>query len=187
MTQQRSASAARVTRLLPRRSDWAHATPGRDLTAGLMVGLVALPLALGFGVSSGLGASAGLITAFVAGAVAAIFGGSRVQVSGPTGAMTVVLVPIIATYGADGVLVVGLLAGVILIGLGYVGAGRFIRYVPVPVVEGLTLGIAAIIALQQVPAALGVKVQAEKVAVLAAKAVHAWVADPHWAPLAVTV
>ena len=187
MTQARSASVARVTQLLPRRSDWAHATPGRDLTAGLMVGLVALPLALGFGASSGMGASAGLITAIVAGAVAAIFGGSRVQVSGPTGAMTVVLVPIIATYGADGVLVVGLLAGVILIGLGYVGAGRFIRYVPVPVVEGFTLGIAAIIALQQVPAALGVRVHAEKVAVLAGKAVHAWVADPQWAPLAVTV
>jgi MFS superfamily sulfate permease-like transporter len=186
MTQARSAPVTRVTQLLPRRSDWAHARPGRDLTAGLMVGLVALPLALGFGASSGMGASAGLITAIVAGAVAAVFGGSRVQVSGPTGAMTVVLVPIIATYGADGVLVVGLLAGVILIGLGYAGAGRFIRYVPVPVVEGFTLGIAVIIALQQVPAALGVQVHAEKVAVLAAKAVHAWVSDPHWAPLAVT-
>ena len=87
-----------------------------------------------------MGAGAGLITAIVAGALAAVFGGSRVQVSGPTGAMTVVLVPIIATYGPDGVLVVGLLAGLILIGLGYAGAGRFIRYVPVPVVEGFTLG-----------------------------------------------
>ena len=77
-----------------------------------MVGLVALPLALGFGVSSGMGAAAGLVTAIIAGALAAIFGGSRVQVSGPTGAMTVVLVPIIAAHGADGVLVVGLLAGV---------------------------------------------------------------------------
>jgi len=186
MTQVRSAPVARATQLLPRRSDWAHARPGRDLTAGLMVGLVALPLALGFGASSGMGASAGLITAIVAGAVAAIFGGSRVQVSGPTGAMTVVLVPIIATYGADGVLVVGLLAGLLLIGLGYIGAGRFIRYVPVPVVEGFTLGIAVIIALQQVPAALGVQVHAEKVAVLAAKAVHSWVADPQWAPIAIT-
>ena len=180
------AALARVTQLLPRRSDWVHATPRRDLTAGLMVGLVALPLALGFGASSGMGASAGLMTAIVAGVVAAIFGGSRVQVSGPTGAMTVVLVPIIATYGPDGVLVVGLLAGLILIGLGYVGAGRFIRYVPVPVVEGFTLGIAVIIALQQVPAALGVQVHAEKVAVLAGKAMHSWISDPQWAPIAVT-
>lgn len=148
-----------------------------------MVGLVALPLALGFGVSSGMGAGAGLITAIVAGALAAIFGGSRVQVSGPTGAMTVVLVPIIATYGPDGVLVVGLLAGVILIGLGYAGAGRFIRYVPVPVVEGFTLGIAAIIALQQLPAALGVDVRAEKVLVLAWEAIEAWIANPVWAPV----
>src|SRR4051794_7544208 len=152
-----------------------------------MVGLVALPLALGFGVSSGMGAGAGVITAIVAGGLAAVFGGSRVQVSGPTGAMTVVLVPIIATYGRDGVLVVGLMAGLILIGLGVAGAGRFIRYVPVPVVEGFTLGIAAIIALQQLPAALGVDVHAEKVLVLAWNAVEAWIADPAWAALGMTV
>ena len=152
-----------------------------------MVGLVALPLALGFGVSSGMGATAGLVTAIVAGAVAAIFGGSRFQVSGPTGAMTVVLVPIIATYGSDGVLVVGLLAGLILIGLGYAGAGRFIRYVPVPVVEGFTLGIAVIIALQQLPSALGADVHAEKVLVLASRAVQAWFTNPEWVPLGIAL
>jgi len=152
-----------------------------------MVGLVALPLALGFGVSSGMGPSAGLATAIVAGAVAAIFGGSRFQVSGPTGAMTVVLVPIISVYGRDGVLVVGLLAGLILIGLGYAGAGRFIRYVPVPVVEGFTVGIAVIIALQQVPGALGVDVEADKVLVLATRAVHDWGVDPHWVSLSIAV
>lgn len=148
--------------------------------AGVTVGLVALPLALGFGVSSGMGAGAGLVTAIVAGAVAAVFGGSRVQVSGPTGAMTVVLVPIIAAYGPDGVLVVGLMAGLILIGLGYAGAGRIIRYVPVPVVEGFTLGIAAIIALQQVPAVLGVRAEGEKVLALSVDAVGAFVSDPGW-------
>jgi SulP family sulfate permease len=173
--------------LLPRRSDWtaARRRPGTDLLAGLMVGLVALPLALGFGVSSGLGAGAGLVTAVVAGIVAAIFGGSNLQVSGPTGAMTVVLVPIIAQYGADGVLVVGLLAGLFLLALAYAGLGRFIRYVPVPVVEGFTLGIAVIIALQQVPAALGVHVHAEKALVLAARAVAAWWRDPQWTALGV--
>lgn len=178
---------ARVAALLPRRADWMHARPGRDLPAGLMVGLVALPLALGFGVSSGMGAGAGLVAAIVAGALAAVFGGSRVQVSGPTGAMTVVLVPIIATHGPDGVMVVGLLAGLILIGLGYAGAGRFIRYVPVPVVEGFTLGIAAIIGLQQVPAALGVEVHAEKVLGLAWDAMRAWSAEPRWASLAIAI
>jgi SulP family sulfate permease len=177
----------RTAALLPQRADWAQARPRRDLVAGLTVGLVALPLALGFGVSSGMGAAAGLVTAIVAGALAAVFGGSRVQVSGPTGAMAVVLVPIIATHGPDGVLVVGLLAGLILVGLGCVGAGRFIRYVPVPVVEGFTLGIAAIIALQQVPAALGVEVHAEKVTVLAVEAVRAWGASPQWAPLGIAV
>lgn len=175
---------ARFGQLRPRRSDWTHVRPARDLVAGVMVGLVALPLALGFGISSGMGATAGLVTAIVAGAVAAVFGGSRVQVSGPTGAMTVVLLPIIAVHGPDGVLVVGLLAGLILIGLGYAGAGKFIRYVPVPVVEGFTIGIAVIIALQQVPAALGVDVHAEKVLVLAARAIGAWTAQPGWVPLA---
>lgn len=177
--------ARRVRALAPRRSDWASTRLGRDLPAGLMVGLVALPLALGFGVSSGMGATAGLVTAVVAGAVAAVFGGSRVQVSGPTGAMTVVLVPIIATYGPHGVLVVGLMAGVVLIALGYMGAGRYIRYVPVPVVEGFTLGIAAIILLQQVPAALGVHAAGEKVLGQALGAVGEWASHPAWPSLAV--
>ncbi len=178
---------SRTRRLLPRAADWTQGRPGRDLTAGVMVGLVALPLALGFGVSSGMGASAGLATAITAGAVAAIFGGSRFQVSGPTGAMTVVLVPIISVYGRDGVLVVGLLAGLILIAMGYAGAGRFIRYVPVPVVEGFTVGIAVIIALQQVPGALGVDVHADRVLVLAIRAVHDWGVAPHWVSLSIAV
>ena len=177
----------RSSRLLPAGSDWTamRAQPGRDLLAGVMVGLVALPLALGFGVSSGLGAGAGLVTAIVAGALAAVFGGSNVQVSGPTGAMTVVLVPIVAHYGADGVLVVGLMAGLILIGLAYCGAGRFIRYVPISVVEGFTIGIAAIIGLQQLPAVLGVHVHAEKVLTLSARAIAAWAESPQWTSLAV--
>ena len=170
----------RLRPLLPRTEDWTSARPGRDLTAGLMVGLVALPLALGFGVSSGMGAAAGLVTAIVAGAVAAVFGGSRVQVSGPTGAMTVVLVPIFADYGPDGVLVVGLLAGAILVGLALSRTGRFIRYVPVPVVEGFTVGIAAIIGLQQLPGALGVEADGEEVLPRAASAVASWWTTPHW-------
>jgi len=167
----------RTRALLPERADWLIARP-RDLTSGAMVGLVALPLALGFGVSSGLGARAGLITAIVAGLIAAVFGGSRVQVSGPTGAMAVVLVPIAAQFGAEGVLTVGLLAGAILVCLGYARVGRYIHYVPVPVVEGFTLGIAAIIALQQVPIALGVHVHADNAVVLGFDAVRARVDHP---------
>lgn len=165
--------------LLPRRDDWRSVRPGRDLLAGVTVALVALPLALGFGVSSGVGAAAGIATAVVAGAVAAVFGGSNVQVSGPTGAMTVVLIPIVAAHGVDGVLVVGMMAGLLLLMLAATGAGRAVRYLPVPLVEGFTAGVAVIIALQQLPLALGVDVRAEKTLVLAVEALRAAVSDPH--------
>ncbi|MFJ4851627.1 SulP family inorganic anion transporter [Streptomyces sp. NPDC088733] len=171
-----------VRALLPARADLARMSrdPGRDLLAGLTVAVVALPLALGFGVSSGLGAEAGLATAVVAGALAALFGGSNLQVSGPTGAMTVVLVPIVARYGTGGVLTVGLLAGLMLIALAFARAGRYMRYVPAPVVEGFTVGIACVIGLQQVPDALGVATpRAGNILVATWRAVEAFVAHPH--------
>ena len=173
----------RVRVLAPQRADLAEMarTPRRDIVAGLTVGVVALPLALAFGISSGMGASAGLITAIVAGAVAAIFGGSHLQVSGPTGAMTVILVPIIAQYGRNGVLVVGLLAGLVLVAAAFAGLGRYVRLIPLPVIEGFTVGIAVIIALQQVPAALGVPAEGEQVLAVAIRSVGAWLADPQWA------
>ncbi|WP_189519833.1 SulP family inorganic anion transporter [Streptomyces sindenensis] len=162
--------------------------PRRDLLAGLTVAIVALPLALGFGVASGLGAEAGLATAVVAGALAAVFGGSNLQVSGPTGAMTVVLVPIVAEYGPGGVLTVGLMAGGLLIVLALLRAGRSMRYVPAPVVEGFTFGIACVIALQQVPNALGVAApEGDKVLVVAWRAVGEFVGGPNWTALAITV
>lgn len=126
-----------------------------DLLAGVTVGIVALPLALAFGVSSGVGAEAGLITAVVAGLVAAVMGGSNVQVSGPTGAMVVVLAPIVATHGAGSVAVVSVMAGIMVCVLGLSRLGRAVSLIPWPVVEGFTLGIAAIIFLQQVPLATG--------------------------------
>ncbi|MGX5682637.1 SulP family inorganic anion transporter [Schumannella luteola] len=139
-----------------------------DLVAGLTVGIVALPLALAFGVSSGVGAAAGLVTAIVAGLVAAVFGGSHVQVSGPTGAMVVVLAPIVATHGVGSVAAVSVLAGLIVVVAGVVGLGRAVSYIPWPVIEGFTLGIAVIIFLQQVPAALGERSQHSSNAVVAA-------------------
>ncbi|MFB7878702.1 SulP family inorganic anion transporter [Nocardia sp. NPDC056064] len=168
--------------LLPTWSAWqpAFRAPGSDLMSGLIVALVALPLALGFGISSGLGAAAGLATAIVAGALAAVFGGSRFQVSGPTGAMTVVLVPIVAEHGASGVLTVGLMAGVLLVGLAFAGVGRAVRFMPAPVIEGFTAGIAVVIALQQFPGALGVSgAEGEKVWQSAFDAVRRFLADPH--------
>lgn len=145
--------SALAGRLLPRRADFPTNRAGwlRDLLAGLTVGIVALPLALGFGIGAGLGAAPGLITAVVAGIVAAVFGGSRFQVSGPTGAMTVVLVPVIADHGAGAVPLLAVLAGVLVLLGGMLGLGRAVSLVPWPVVEGFTVGIATIIFLQQIP------------------------------------
>ncbi|MFJ9097594.1 SulP family inorganic anion transporter [Streptomyces sp. NPDC102405] len=173
----------RIAALLPRRVELAQMRrdPRRDLLAGLTVAIVALPLALGFGVSSGLGAQAGLATAVIAGALAAVFGGSNLQVSGPTGAMTVVLVPIVGKYGASGVLTVGLMAGVMLVGLAALRAGKYMQYVPAPVVEGFTLGIACVIGLQQVPSALGVpKPEGDRVLVVTWRAIEEFAKAPNW-------
>ena len=144
---------------LPSWSDYrsARRTWRGDLIAGVTVGIVALPLALAFGVSSGAGAESGLITAVVAGVIAAVFGGSNIQVSGPTGAMVVVLGPIVAVHGPGAVAIVSLMAGVIVVIAGLVKLGRVVSYIPWPVIEGFTLGIAVIIFLQQVPAAVGAK------------------------------
>jgi SulP family sulfate permease len=180
-----NATIARFTELLPQRSDLAAARrdPRRDLLAGVTVAVVALPLALAFGVASGLGAQAGLVTAVIAGAVAAVFGGSNLQVSGPTGAMTVVLLPIVHQFGGPGVLMVGVLAGLLLIVLAIARFGRYVRYLPTPVVEGFTAGIAVVIALQQVPAALGVTdAHGDKVWAVAGDAVLRFVEDPRPAP-----
>lgn len=182
-------SMGRLAALAPRRSDYRQmrVAPRKDVLAGITVGVVALPLALGFGITSGLGAGAGLITAIVAGTLAAIFGGSNVQVSGPTGAMAVVLVPIVAVYGANGVLVVGLMAGLLLIAMAYAGVGRYVKYIPLPVIEGFTLGIAVIIGLQQVPAALGVSAEGQHVVAVAATAVVDWMSNPDWATSVMTL
>jgi len=143
--------------LLPGRRDYAMLprTWRIDLLSGLTVGIVALPLALGFGITSGAGAEAGLITAIIAGVVAAVFGGSNVQVSGPTGAMVVVLAPIVAAHGVGAVATVSILAGIIVLALGVLKLGRLVTVVPWPVIEGFTLGIAITILLQQVPDGVG--------------------------------
>lgn len=180
----------RLPSLLPGRTDLAamRRAPGRDLLAGVTVALVALPLALGFGISSGLGAQAGIATAIVAGFLAALFGGSNLQVSGPTGAMTVVLIPIVAAHGPSGVLMVGLMAGLILLALAWARGGRAMRYVPAPVIEGFTLGIAAVIALQQLPFVLGLPQDGgHNVAAGAWRLLRDFAADPDWTPPAIAL
>lgn len=123
----------------------------KDVIAGLTVGIVALPLALGFAITTGAPASAGLTTAIIAGFLAALFGGSNYQVSGPTGAMTVVLVPIVASYGVSALPALGIAAGLIIIAISAFRLGTYIDRVPLAVMEGFTLGIALIIAIQQIP------------------------------------
>lgn len=182
------AKPRRFRQLFPGRSDLA---PLRrhwhtDLLAGVTVAVVALPLALGFGIASGLGAFAGLITSIIAGALAAILGGSNLQVTGPTGTMAVVLVPLAATHSHAGVLLVGLMAGLMLVALAVCGAGRYARYVPVPVVEGFTAGVGVVIALQQLPPALGLPAQNEHILTGAWDSVAEFIAEPHWQPLTVS-
>ena len=127
-----------------------------DVIAGVTVAIVALPLAIGFGITSGLSATAGIATAIVAGFIAALLGGSRFQVSGPTGAMTVVLIPVISKYGVSAIPVLGVMAAIVLLLMAALRLGQFIKHVPGPVVEGFTVGIALLIMLQQFPYALGV-------------------------------
>lgn len=169
--------------LLPRHDDLLAVKrhPRRDLLAGVTVAIIALPLALGYGVASGLGAAAGLTTAIVAGAIAAIFGGSNLQVSGPTGAMTVVLAPMVAAYGVGGVLTACVMAGVILVVVAATGIARYVRLIPAPVVEGFTAGIAAIIFVQQIPVMLGIPAPADqKVLAGAWQSIRSFSAAPQW-------
>ena len=120
----------------------------KDVMAGLTVCAVALPLALAFGVSSGASAAAGLVTAILA--VIAILGGASYQVSGPTGAMSAVLIGIVAQYGLQGVFFACFAVGVLLLAAGLLKLGRLIGFIPMPVIMGFTSGIAIIIALGQV-------------------------------------
>jgi len=179
-----------VQPLLPRRGDYAGPRGfwARDLAAGVTVGIVALPLALAFGVATGVGAGPGMVTAIVAGLVAGVFGGSHVQVSGPTGAMTVVLVPLVAAHGPSVVYPVAVLAGALVLLGGLLRLGRLLAFVPWPVVEGFTLGIAVVIAAQQVPQALGVaKPDVENASGAAILAIARYAQNPHWPVLALLV
>ena len=120
-----------------------------DMIAGVTVALVALPLSIAIAIASGAPPGAGLVTAVVAGFLISALGGSRVQIGGPTGAFIVTVYGIIHHHGPQGLLIATLLAGMILLIAGLLGAGRLIRHVPEPVIEGFTIGIAIIIAVSQ--------------------------------------
>jgi SulP family sulfate permease len=129
----------------------------RDLTAGFLVGIVALPLAMALAIAVGVPPQQGLYTAIIAGFFTALLGGSRIQVAGPTAAFIVVLAPLYARYGLSGLLMSGLLAGLMLIGMGLLRLGKLIEFIPFPVTTGFTAGIATVIATLQVKDLLGLR------------------------------
>ena len=176
-----------IREYVPSSKDYDFKFLKEDVLAGLTVAIVALPLALGFGITSGAGAAAGLYTAIVAGVVAAFFGGSNFQVSGPTGAMTVVLLPIVAHYGVSVLPFVGVMAGIMLLLLAFARVGRYVHYIPWPVVTGFTNGIAVIIFLQQIPAFLGVeKAEGESILLVTWGTFKHYLEAPQIAPLVLT-
>ena len=128
-----------------------------DLAAGVTVGLVALPLAMAFAISSGVTPQAGLYCAIVTGFVISAFGGSKTQIGGPTGAFVVVVAGIIAKHGLDGLFVCTMMAGVLLVLLGVTGMGSAVKYFPRPVIVGFTNGIAILIASTQIKDFFGLR------------------------------
>src|SRR6185369_2918546 len=128
-----------------------------DLIAGVTVGLVALPLAMAFGIASGVTPQAGIYTAIVGGFLVSLLGGSRLQIGGPTGAFVVIVAGIIAAHGLSGLLMVTMMAGLILIVMAITGMGTAVKYIPRPVTIGFTNGIAVLIASTQVKDFLGLE------------------------------
>ena len=129
-----------------------------DLMAGVIVGIVALPLAIAFGIASGVSPEKGIITAIVAGLAISLFGGSKVQIGGPTGAFIVIVAGIINQYGIQGLTIATLMAGVFLIGFGLLRLGTIIKYIPYPIIVGFTSGIAVTIFTTQVKDLLGMQI-----------------------------
>lgn len=127
----------------------------QDLMAGIIVGIVALPLAIAFGIASGVTPEKGIITAIVAGFMVSVFGGSRVQIGGPTGAFIIIIYGIIQQYGIQGLTIATLMAGVFLILFGVLRLGTIIKYIPYPIVVGFTSGIAVTIFTTQIKDLLG--------------------------------
>ncbi|MBI3169466.1 MAG: SulP family inorganic anion transporter [Chloroflexi bacterium] len=136
----------------------------QDLLAGVTVAAVALPLALAFGVASGATAAAGLVTAILAGVLIGALGGAPYQISGPTGAMSAVLIVLVQRYGLEGIWVAGFLSGLLLLFIGIMRLGRFIAFIPSAVISGFTSGIALIIFIGQIDNFLGVKTEAVETA-----------------------
>ena len=146
-----------------------------DLMAGIIVGIVALPLAIAFAIASGVSPEKGIITAIVAGLAISAFGGSRVQIGGPTGAFIIIIYGIIQQYGLEGLAIATVLAGLFLILLGITRLGTIIRYIPYPIVVGFTSGIALTIFTTQIKDLFGLQIAGE----VPADFISKWVVYAH--------
>jgi sulfate permease, SulP family len=135
--------------------DYSWGKFGRDLVAGMVVGVVAVPLAMAFGIGSGVPPERGLFTAVVAGFLISALGGSRVQIGGPTGAFVVIVAGVVAKYGYDGLVLATVMAGVLLIVMGLTRLGGAVKFIPYPVTAGFTSGIAVVIFSGQINDLLG--------------------------------
>lgn len=140
------------------REGYSWAALRRDISAGLTVAVVALPLSMALAIASGTTPEKGLVTAVIAGFLISAFGGSRTQIGGPTGAFVVVVFNVIAQHGYDGLLLATFMAGLILVGAGLLRFGRYVKFIPHPVVTGFTAGIAVIIATSQIADFLGLSI-----------------------------
>ncbi|MFZ4592458.1 MAG: SulP family inorganic anion transporter, partial [Ignavibacteria bacterium] len=129
-----------------------------DLSAGVIVGIVALPLAIAFAIASGVKPEAGLYTAIIAGLIVSVLGGSRVQIAGPTGAFIVIIYGIVQKYGVDGLMIATIMAGVILILMGVARLGTLLKFIPYPLIVGFTSGVAVIIFTSQIKDIFGLQI-----------------------------
>ena len=160
----------------------------QDSIAGLIVGIVAIPLAIAFGIASGVGPAEGLVTAIIAGFIISAFGGTKVQIGGPTGAFIVIIYGIIQTHGLGGLMIATIMAGIILILIGVFKLGGIIKFVPYPIIVGFTAGIALTIFSTQMNDLFGMNIKG-----LPADFIGKWscyfqhLADINWAALAVGV
>lgn len=129
-----------------------------DVSSGVIVGIVALPLAIAFGIASGVSPANGLITAVIAGFLISALGGSRVQIGGPTGAFIVIVYGIVQKYGFEGLMIATIMAGIILVLMGFMKLGTLIKFIPLPIITGFTSGIALIIFTTQIKDLLGLNI-----------------------------
>src|SRR2546423_11238861 len=155
-----------------------------DLGAGLTVGIIALPLAIGFGIASGVTPQQGLWTGIIAGLTVSLLGGSRFQIAGPTGAFVPVLFSIAAQYGYGGLALAAMMAGVMLIAVGALKMGRLLKFFPYPVVAGFTSGIAVIIFCGQLNEFLGLGLKMPEHAPQQIKTLALHLRDLNWYALA---